>query len=64
MAIATVRRIYRICQHCGGDGKLESITQDSGGNPVVTESTCQYCNGHTLFLWGYETDNTYELEVP
>jgi hypothetical protein len=58
--MALVRRVYQICGHCGGYGKLESTTQAPGQDPVTVEVDCEYCLGAKYILVGWVTDATYD----
>jgi hypothetical protein len=58
--MALVRRIYNICGHCGGDGKIESTTQAPGQDPVTVEIDCEYCSGGKYVLVGWVTDATFD----
>ena len=60
--MADVHRVYQICGHCGGDGKIESVTQAPGQPPVTTEVDCQYCSGTKFVLWGWVTDAVFDSE--
>jgi len=60
--MADVRRIYRVCQHCGKTGYLVSVTQAGENPPVETQQACPNCNGAKYVLWGWVTDAVFDSD--
>lgn len=58
--------LYKICGHCGGDGYLESTTQEPGQPPEESQQECPFCGGDKVVLWGYMTkdDRLLPPEIP